>query len=51
MACSLCLVFFTCRTGLPVTTQAEETRVWQRKDGKWQNVHLHRSGSSSAPNK
>ncbi|XP_033749889.1 calcium/calmodulin-dependent protein kinase type II delta chain-like isoform X13 [Pecten maximus] len=39
------------RNGLPVTTQAEETRVWQRKDSKWQNVHFHRSGSPSAPNK
>ncbi|XP_021350036.1 calcium/calmodulin-dependent protein kinase type II delta chain-like isoform X2 [Mizuhopecten yessoensis] len=39
------------RNGLPVTTQAEETRVWQRKDNKWQNVHFHRSGSPSAPNK
>ncbi|XP_069124011.1 calcium/calmodulin-dependent protein kinase type II delta chain-like isoform X12 [Argopecten irradians] len=39
------------RNGLPVTTQAEETRVWQRKDNKWQNVHYHRSGSTSTPNK
>ncbi|KAL5019091.1 hypothetical protein ScPMuIL_004813, partial [Solemya velum] len=37
------------RNGLPSTKQSEETRVWQRKDGKWQNVHLHRSGSPSAP--
>ncbi|XP_041363803.1 calcium/calmodulin-dependent protein kinase type II delta chain-like isoform X3 [Gigantopelta aegis] len=37
------------RNGLPVTMQSEETRVWQRKDGKWQNVHFHRSGSASAP--
>ncbi|XP_046379243.2 calcium/calmodulin-dependent protein kinase type II delta chain-like isoform X2 [Haliotis rufescens] len=35
--------------GLPVTMQSEETRIWQRKDGKWQNVHFHRSGSASAP--
>ncbi|XP_052069980.1 calcium/calmodulin-dependent protein kinase type II delta chain-like isoform X1 [Mytilus californianus] len=45
------LTQFIDRSGLPVTTQQEETRVWQRKDGKWQNVHLHRSGGSSAPNK
>ncbi|CAC5402158.1 CAMK2 [Mytilus coruscus] len=35
------LTQFIDRSGLPVTTQQEETRVWQRKDGKWQNVHLH----------
>ncbi|XP_064640898.1 calcium/calmodulin-dependent protein kinase type II delta chain-like isoform X23 [Lineus longissimus] len=32
------------RSGVPHTKQAEETRVWHRKDSKWQNVHLHRSG-------
>jgi hypothetical protein len=26
-----------------VTTATEETRVWQRKDGRWQHVHFHRS--------
>lgn len=25
--------------------QTEETRVWQKKDGKWVNVHVHRSGN------
>ncbi|GFR84431.1 calcium/calmodulin-dependent protein kinase type II subunit delta [Elysia marginata] len=35
------------RNGLPVTYHAEETRIWQRKDSKWQNVHFHRSGSPS----
>ena len=25
------------------TTCAEETRVWQRRDGQWKNVHFHRS--------
>ncbi|XP_077999528.1 calcium/calmodulin-dependent protein kinase type II delta chain-like [Glandiceps talaboti] len=29
--------------GRPVTTQSEETRVWLKKDAKWQNVHFHRS--------
>ncbi|XP_048761837.1 calcium/calmodulin-dependent protein kinase type II delta chain-like isoform X5 [Ostrea edulis] len=38
-------------TGLPAANKAEETRVWQRKDGKWQNVHLHHSGNPSALNK
>ncbi|XP_061175253.1 calcium/calmodulin-dependent protein kinase type II delta chain-like isoform X4 [Saccostrea echinata] len=45
------LTQFIDRTGLPGTLHAEETRVWQRKDGKWQNVHLHRSGNPSVPNK
>jgi calcium/calmodulin-dependent protein kinase (CaM kinase) II len=29
--------------GLPVTSAVEETRVWQRQDGKWKHVHFHRS--------
>ncbi|XP_078399073.1 calcium/calmodulin-dependent protein kinase type II subunit delta isoform X6 [Cetorhinus maximus] len=32
---------------LPKTMQSEETRVWHRRDGKWQNVHFHRSGAPS----
>ncbi|XP_055875985.1 calcium/calmodulin-dependent protein kinase type II delta chain-like isoform X3 [Biomphalaria glabrata] len=39
------LTQFIDRNGLPVTKHSEETRIWQRKDGKWQNVHFHRSGS------
>ncbi|XP_071829831.1 calcium/calmodulin-dependent protein kinase type II delta chain-like isoform X1 [Apostichopus japonicus] len=31
------------KSGVAVTERCEETRVWQRKDGKWQNVHMHRS--------
>uniref|UniRef100_UPI00398F7FD9 calcium/calmodulin-dependent protein kinase type II subunit alpha isoform X10 n=1 Tax=Pristiophorus japonicus TaxID=55135 RepID=UPI00398F7FD9 len=34
--------------GIPRTAQSEETRIWHRRDGKWQIVHFHRSGSSSA---
>uniref|UniRef100_A0A8C1TMS2 calcium/calmodulin-dependent protein kinase n=1 Tax=Cyprinus carpio TaxID=7962 RepID=A0A8C1TMS2_CYPCA len=34
--------------GMPCTAQSEETRIWHRKDGKWQIVHFHRSGSPSA---
>jgi ketosteroid isomerase-like protein len=29
--------------GSPVTTAYEETRVWQKRDGQWKNVHFHRS--------
>jgi len=35
------------RNGLPTTHNSEETRIWQRKDGKWQNVHFHRSGTAN----
>ncbi|KAM8939034.1 calcium/calmodulin-dependent protein kinase type II subunit delta isoform 1-T1 [Pelodytes ibericus] len=35
--------------GMPKTMQSEETRVWHRRDGKWQNVHFHRSGSPTIP--
>jgi calcium/calmodulin-dependent protein kinase (CaM kinase) II len=28
---------------VPKTTPVEETRVWQRIDGHWRHVHLHRS--------
>ncbi|XP_068044432.1 calcium/calmodulin-dependent protein kinase type II subunit delta isoform X5 [Anomalospiza imberbis] len=36
-------------SGMPKTMQSEETRVWHRRDGKWQNVHFHRSGSPTIP--
>ncbi|XP_060772801.1 calcium/calmodulin-dependent protein kinase type II delta 2 chain isoform X7 [Neoarius graeffei] len=35
-------------SGRPRTAQSEETRVWHRRDGKWQNIHYHRSGAPSA---
>ncbi|XP_038648160.1 calcium/calmodulin-dependent protein kinase type II subunit delta isoform X4 [Scyliorhinus canicula] len=34
---------------MPKTMQTEETRVWHRRDGKWQNIHFHRSGAPSVP--
>jgi calcium/calmodulin-dependent protein kinase (CaM kinase) II len=30
--------------GRPVVIGFEETRVWERREGKWRNVHFHRSG-------
>lgn len=30
-------------SGSPIVTQAQETRVWQRQDGRWRHVHFHRS--------
>uniref|UniRef100_A0A3B5QIB6 calcium/calmodulin-dependent protein kinase n=1 Tax=Xiphophorus maculatus TaxID=8083 RepID=A0A3B5QIB6_XIPMA len=29
--------------GMPRTMQSEETRIWHRRDSKWQNIHFHRS--------
>jgi calcium/calmodulin-dependent protein kinase (CaM kinase) II len=29
--------------GIPVTTGSAETRVWQRRDGRWRHVHFHRT--------
>jgi len=29
--------------GAPVTSAVEETRIWQRQNGKWKHVHFHRS--------
>jgi ketosteroid isomerase-like protein len=29
--------------GTPTTTAFQETRVWQRRDGRWRHVHFHRS--------
>jgi ketosteroid isomerase-like protein len=34
--------------GAPVTSTTEETRVWQRRDGKWRHVHFHRSVPTSS---
>ena len=32
---------------VPHTQAAEETRVWEKKDGVWKHVHFHRSISAS----
>lgn len=37
------------KQGQAHTQQSEETRVWQRRDHKWQCMHFHRSGSPSSP--
>jgi calcium/calmodulin-dependent protein kinase (CaM kinase) II len=29
--------------GAAVTVTTNETRVWQRQDGRWRHVHFHRS--------
>ncbi|VUZ41267.1 unnamed protein product [Hymenolepis diminuta] len=37
------LTQFTDKTDVLYTQQTEETRVWARRHGIWQNVHVHRS--------
>jgi calcium/calmodulin-dependent protein kinase (CaM kinase) II len=29
--------------GLATTVSQSETRIWQRRDGRWRHVHFHRS--------
>lgn len=31
------------KQGVAHTHQSEESRVWHKRDNKWQNVHFHRS--------
>ena len=33
--------------GAPVTVATAETRVWQRRDGRWRHVHFHRTALPS----
>jgi len=33
----------TAQDGSPYTRAFEETRVWQRQEGHWRQVHFHRS--------
>merc|ERR1712020_883862 len=38
------------KNGQPHTHQSEETRIWHKRDGRWVNVHFHRSAALvSAP--
>ncbi|XP_054266327.1 calcium/calmodulin-dependent protein kinase type II alpha chain isoform X9 [Macrosteles quadrilineatus] len=34
------------KQGIAHSSQCEETRVWHKRDNKWQNVHFHRSTNS-----
>ncbi|CAG9763172.1 unnamed protein product [Ceutorhynchus assimilis] len=36
------------KQGQAHTHQSEESRVWHKRDNKWQNVHFHRSGGNGA---
>ncbi len=33
----------TIADGSPTTMAVEETRIWQKKEGRWRHVHFHRS--------
>jgi calcium/calmodulin-dependent protein kinase (CaM kinase) II len=35
--------------GGPVTVASAETRVWQRRDGRWRHVHFHRTPLGESP--
>lgn len=41
------LTQYTDKQGQWYTHQSEETRVWHKRDNKWQNVHFHRSAERS----
>lgn len=43
------LTQFIDKQGQAHTHQSEETRIWHKRDNKWQNVHIHKSynGNSS----
>ncbi|MED6290612.1 Calcium/calmodulin-dependent protein kinase type II subunit beta, partial [Characodon lateralis] len=43
------LTQFVDNQGRPHSSQSEETRVWHRRDSKWQNIHFHCSGAPAAP--
>uniref|UniRef100_A0A8C9W8N4 calcium/calmodulin-dependent protein kinase n=1 Tax=Scleropages formosus TaxID=113540 RepID=A0A8C9W8N4_SCLFO len=43
------LTQFVDNQGRPRSSQSEETRVWHRRDSRWQNVHFHCSGAPAAP--
>jgi calcium/calmodulin-dependent protein kinase (CaM kinase) II len=48
-AASICYIKVTQtldKQSVPQTAQSEETRIWQRRDGRWQNVHYHRSSAT-----
>ncbi|CAF3336405.1 unnamed protein product [Rotaria socialis] len=38
------LLQFLDRNGQPQSVRTEETRIWHKKDSRWQCVHFHRSG-------
>ncbi|CAH3030107.1 unnamed protein product [Porites evermanni] len=47
--CYVRLQQFLNSSGVPLTRQSEETRVWHKKGGHWVNVHFHRSNMTNSP--
>ncbi|XP_061760133.1 calcium/calmodulin-dependent protein kinase (CaM kinase) II beta 1 isoform X18 [Nerophis ophidion] len=43
------LTQFVDEQGQPRSSQSEETRIWHRRDAKWQNIHFHCSGAPATP--
>src|SRR4051812_19269366 len=43
VVCYVRLIQRTDAAGRAVSSAFEETRVWQRQDGRWRHVHFHRS--------
>lgn len=43
VVCYVRLVQSLDEMGRPHTASFEETRVWERRDGRWRHVHFHRS--------
>lgn len=43
IVCYTRLTQVTDASAAPVTKAVEETRIWQKIDGKWKHVHFHRS--------
>src|SRR5262245_53985304 len=44
LICYVRLTQYVDANGATQTARVEETRVWQKIDGRWQHVHFHRSG-------
>ena len=40
---SYCRLTQKMNDGQPITNSCSETRIWQRHDGDWKQIHIHRS--------
>ena len=40
------LIQYLDANGIAQTAQFEETRIWERQNGKWKHVHFHRSANA-----
>lgn len=46
LLCYVRLTQYLDANGAPQTSRVEESRVWQKIDGRWQHVHFHRSSTN-----